>query len=63
MRKREELDVNRCPKCGGELVHASVPRGGVVLWCVWCERMYCNQSMREDEVRQEFMELFGEEER
>ena len=60
MKAREELDVNRCPKCGGELVYASVPRGGGVLWCTWCERMYYNPSMREDEVRREFMELFGD---
>ncbi len=63
MKAREGLDVNRCPKCGGELVYASVPMGGGVLWCAWCERMYYNPSMREDEVRHEFMELFGEEER
>ena len=59
MSDARESDSGRCPKCGGELILAKVPHGGSVLWCSWCERMYYNPKMRADEVRREFMDVFG----
>ena len=36
-----------------------VPRGGKAMWCSWCERMYYDPRMSEEEPREAFMRQFG----
>jgi len=48
-----------CPKCGGEVLLVDVPRGGKAMWCSWCERMYYDPKMSEEELREAFMRQFG----